>query len=391
MPCGYISSNDNRLYVATELNYGQVPPITSGNRIPAVKLSAKQQLDRPNRKDKTGTRTYAGTPAGLRKKTTYDLSTYLTGWTAQDIEPAYGPLFQANLGGTPTAFAGGVAAANTNPKLLSFAAPHQLAPGQAVTVGNEIRFVSSLVDDYTVELNAPLTTAPSPGSPIGATVSYQPATTLGTVSLLDYWGPSGAVQRILSGAAVDVMRIKVNGDYHEFQFTGTARDVIDSTSFSAGEGDLAEFPPEPAPAQFDYTIIPGHLGQAWLGNAPDQFYTITSAEVSIANNIETRALEFGSDGPRCISAGARVVTADVQLFELNDDATKGLYQAARQISPIGVMFQLGQQPGQLFGVYLKSVIPELPEFDDSESRLQWKFSTCRAQGAGNDEVYIAFG
>ena len=55
------------------------------------------------------------------------------------------------------------------------------------------------------------------------------------------------------------------------------------------------------------------------------------------------------------------------------------------------MFQLGQQSGQLAACILQSVIPEVPEFDDSESRLQWKFSTCRAQGTGNDEVYIAFG
>jgi hypothetical protein len=251
--------------------------------------------------------------------------------------------------------------------------------------------VSSIVDATTVELNAPFTVSPSAGSPVGATMTYHPATALDTVSLFDYWGPSAAVQRIVSGAAVDVMRIKVNGDYHEFEFSGTARDVIDSTSFSEGEGDLMQFPAEPALDQFDYTIIPGHLGQAWLGNAPDRFYTITSAEVSIENGIETRSREFGTDGPRCISPGMRTVTADLQLFEVNDDATRGLYQAARQVSPIGVMFQLGQQPGQLFGVYLKSVVPELPEFDDSESRLQWKFSTCRAQGSGDDEVYFAFG
>lgn len=97
MACGYISSNDNRLYAALELNYGQVAAIQGTNRIPAVKLTAKQALERPNRKDKTGTRTYAGTPAGLRKRTTFDLTTYMTAWTAQNAEPAYGPLFQACL------------------------------------------------------------------------------------------------------------------------------------------------------------------------------------------------------------------------------------------------------------------------------------------------------
>jgi hypothetical protein len=199
------------------------------------------------------------------------------------------------------------------------------------------------------------------------------------------------VQRILTGAAVDKLQIRVNGDYHQFDFSGTAQDLIDTTSFAAGDGGLVQFPAEPALEQFDYTIIPGQLGEAWLDNTPDQFYTVTSATVSIQNNIETREREFGSDFPRCISPGMRTVTADIQLFQLNDDATRGLYQAARQVSPVAVMFQLGQQAGQLFGVYLKSVIPELPQFNDSETRQQWQFSTCRAQGTGDDEVYIAFG
>jgi hypothetical protein len=35
-------------------------------------------------------------------------------------------------------------------------------------------------------------------------------------------------------------------------------------------------------------------------------------------------------------------------------------------------------------------VPEVPEFDDSDPRLQWRFPTCRAQGALNDEVTLAF-
>jgi uncharacterized protein YggU (UPF0235/DUF167 family) len=41
-------------------------------------------------------------------------------------------------------------------------------------------------------------------------------------------------------------------------------------------------------------------------------------------------------------------------------------------------------------VNLKSVIPQVPEFDDGSNRLQWKFRASRAQGTANDEVTIAF-
>jgi hypothetical protein len=391
MACGYISSNDERLYVGLELAYGQVPVVDSRNRFPAVKLTARQQLERAERKDKTGSRTYPGTPSGLRKRTSFGLKTYMTGWTRQDMEPGYGPLFEASLGGSAMFFAGGTANNNPNSKLLRLTSPHQLAAGRAVTFGGELRFVVSIVDPWTVELNAPFTLAPTEGSPVGPTVTYGPATMMGTLSVFDYWSPGGAVQRILNGAAVDEMRIRVNGDYHEFEFRGVARDIIDSASFEAGQGELSDFPPEPVIEQFDYTIIPGHLGQAWLGNAPDRFFTITDAELALNNDLDTRNHEFGSDASQCISPGMRTVTLDLELFEQNDPATKALYQAARQLSPIGVMLQLGQQSGQLFGVYLKSVIPEVPEFDDSENRLRWRFSGSRAQGTVNDEIYVAFG
>ncbi len=218
-----------------------------------------------------------------------------------------------------------------------------------------------------------------------------PATDIATLSIFDYWSPEGAVNRILAGAAIARMRVKVNGDYHEFEFSGLAKDVLDSTSFVSGQGGLASFPDEPPLEAFDYTIIPGHLGQAWLGNTPDRFYTITAAELSLENDIEPRTREFGTDSPLCIAAGPRSVTLDFELFEMNDAATKALYQAARQYSPVAVMFQLGQQPGQLFGVYLKSVVPEVPEFDDSDTRLRWRFTGCRAQGTGDDEIFVAFG
>ena len=75
----YISSNDNRFYVAPEAAYGQVSMLSARSRIPAVKLTTKQQLEKANRKDKTGTRTFPGDPSGLRRVTTFGLSTYLTG------------------------------------------------------------------------------------------------------------------------------------------------------------------------------------------------------------------------------------------------------------------------------------------------------------------------
>ncbi len=384
----YISSNANRFYTALENAYGEVGEVQAANRIPAVKLAVQQQSAAGARKDKTGTRTFAGQPLGGRRRTTFELRTYLTNWDKSGA-PGYGPLFQAALGAPPLTFAGGTIASYTEQGQLAFQAPHGLAAGQAVATAGEIRFVGAIINPTVVQLNAPFTVAPAAGSAAAPTITYMPATELPSASIHDYWSPSTAVQRVLRGAAVDEMQILVNGDFHETRFKGVARDLIDSATFT-GAGELTSFPEEPAIADFDSTIVPGNMGQAWLGSLPTQFFTLTGASVVVKNDLDMRSREFGSSVPRAIAPGQRTVAAAFDLFARDDDETRALFEASRQESPISVMFQLGEAEGQLMGVYLKSVVPDVPEFDDGENRLQWRFRGGRAQGAGDDEVVVAF-
>ena len=388
MAC-YISSNNNRFYVALEPAYGEVAAIGDARRFAGIQLRARQQAVQLDRRDKTGSRTFLGLPVGVKRQTSYQLRSYLSGWNVQSSEPSQGPLFRAALG-APVRLASGLTLAAATGSTLTFSSAHNLVAGQAVAFGSEIRFVASIPDAQTIIVNVPFTLQPSTGSVLGPTASYSPANSLASFNLFDYWTPETAVHRILAGGAVDRMSVKINGDFHEFEFRGPGRDLIDSVSFTAGEGSLSAFPPEPNIADFESNIVPGHLGQAWLGASPERFYTITEAEFTLDNNIDLRDREFGSSLPRCLSAGLRDVRVNFSLHEQDDEATKGLYQAARQRSPISIMLQLGQQPGQLFGIYLKSVVPEVPEFDDGETRLQWRFSGSRAHGTINDEVFIAF-
>ncbi len=388
MAC-YISSNNNRFYVALEPAYGEVAAVANARRFAGIQLRARQQAVQLDRRDKTGSRTFLGLPAGVKRQTTYQLKSYLSGWDIQTSEPSQGPLFRAALG-APVRLASGLTMASGTGSTLTFSSAHGLTVGQAIAFGSEIRFVASIPDVQTIVVNVPFTLTPTSGSVFGATASYSPANNLASFNLFDYWTPETAVHRIVAGAAVDKMSVKINGDFHEFEFRGPARDLIDSVSFTSGEGSLSAFPAEPNISDFESNIVPGHLGQAWLGASPERFYTITEADFTLDNNIDLRDREFGSSLPRCLSAGVRDVRVNFSLHEQDDEATKSLYQAARQRSPISVMLQLGQQPGQLFGIYLKSVVPEVPEFDDGETRLQWRFSGSRAHGTVNDEVFMAF-
>jgi hypothetical protein len=387
----YISSNANRWYVGREDQFGQIPTVTAANRIPAVRLAAQHNQEKTTRRDKTGTRTWQGLPSGVRRNTSFNLTTYMRDWPDPTVLPAQGPLLEAALGGSGALFGGGVAAAGCDTSTLIFAAPHSLTPGDAVGVGGEIRFVAAVADGSAVVLNAPLSIAPPAGFPIGPAAAWRLAYELPSVSLFDYWDPASAVQRVLSGAAVDQMSIRMNSDFHELDFRGVAQDLIDSSSFVAGQGQATAFPPEPVSTGFSYSPVPGNLGQVWLGVIPGQFHTVSQATIDLRNNLLTRGREYGSELPRAITPGPREVSMTLEFFSQDDDATTALYQAARQRSPVTVMFQMGQQGGQLMGVWMKSLIPDVPKFDDTDLRLRWTFNDTRAQGTIEDEIMVAFG
>jgi hypothetical protein len=389
MAC-YISSNQNRFYATLESSFGAVVEATADNRIPAIRLGIQHETVQGPRRDKTGSRTRGGIPSGARTRTQFQLGTYMTNWGNINAEPSYGPLIRGALGAAPLLDPGKSVSSVGGNNQLTLGSAHGLHTGQAVSFGGEIRFVAAVINAVTVELNAPFSLTPSGGTPLNPTITYGPATQLPSVSIYDYWSPATAVQRVLSGAGVDRMKIKVNADYHEFEFSGDARDLIDSASFASGVAGLSAFPPEPSIAGVDYNIIPGHIGQVWIGAAPSQFFTLTEAEIEIVNNVDMRKREFGYAGPTCIAAGERAVGIKFRIYEKDDAATIGLYQAAKNRTPISIMIQLGQSAGQLCGVYLPAVVPEVPEFDDRQPRLEWNFSLSSAQGSMDDEIQIAF-
>jgi hypothetical protein len=387
----YTLSIANRWYVAGESVYGQMGAISSVNRIPAVKLTAQQQREKSQRKDKTGSRTFAGMPPGMRLQTTFDMTTYMRDWPDPSTLPSHGPLFEAAMGASGVLWGGNAAATGSTTTNIAFATPHGLAPGQGVTAGGEIRFVAAVIDPSTVVLNAPFSIAPALGTPIGQTATYSLAPLLPSLTVYDYWDPVTAVQRVLTGAGVDQMSVTLNGDIHQFEFKGMAQDIVDSASFNAGQGGAATFPAEPPLDGFSYSPVAGNLGEVWLGVSPNQFLTVSDASIQIQNGLDMRSKEYGTTLPLAVVPGLRSVMVTLQLFAQDDEATTGLYQAARQQSPVSMMFQLGEVPGQLMGIYLKSVVPSVPAFDDSDMRLTWKFSDTRAQGTAEDEVVVAFG
>ena len=385
----YISSNHNRFYAALETAYGQAAGITSLNRYPAVHLHAQQGVETSRRRDKTGSRTFLGTAKTARRKSAFLTQTYLTSWSGTG-QPGYGPLVQAALGALPQISSGLVAASSQSGVNLQTTAPHGLQVGSAVSYNNEIRFVSGVSAPDSLVLNAPFSATPTAQAQLATTITYRLATGLPSVTLYDYWDPITAVSRLITGAAVQSFTVTVNGDFHELQFAGPAGNVLDSASFEAGSAGLAAFPAEPSLSNFDFSIVPGNLGQVWLGNTSTQFYTLIEASVLVKNNVELRSVEFGSSYPMGMTQGPREVSSNFTVLVQDDAETSALYAAAKTRTTIPAMLQLGQQQGQIMGIYLSSITPEIPAYDDSNVRLQWHFNNNLAQGVNDDEIYIAF-
>jgi hypothetical protein len=278
-----------------------------------------------------------------------------------------------------------------DPTTIEMSAPHDLVVGQAVRLGDELRFVSGIIDPMSFVINAPFGASLEAGSDLGETVTYLPAKSLPSITLFDYWNPAEAIQRLLAGVGVNRMRFLINGDFHQIHFDGVGAELVDDHTFVADTAGLTEFPVEPEGPYNHFSLVPGSLGQAWLGAIPSKFFTVLRAEIVLNNRLEQRTREFGSLKPKCLVPGQREVTLDVDLMSNTSASTIGLYEAAAQQSPISVMFQLGQQERSLCGVYLPAVMPEVPVLDDDETKLRWRFRDCRAQGVGDDEIIVAFG
>jgi len=292
--------------------------------------------------------------------------------------------------GAPPELIQGLVVASANGAQLQTQTPHNMNAGSAIASGGEVRFVTAVQDLSTVSLNVPFSNVPGAGAVLATTRGYKLATVLPSLSLYDYWDPANAVSRLITGAGIDKFQLDVKGDVHELYFSGPAADVLDSCSGVFGVSGLTSFPPEPALSSFDYSIVPGQLGQVWLGSPLNQVFTLTEAAVEIRNNLLVRNQEFGSSYPRGIVPGPREVSTSFTLFAQTDSDTRGFYAAAKARTPISALLQLGRQQGQIMAVYLPNVVPELPLFNDSEPYLFWEFTNNFAEGVSNDEAYIAF-
>ncbi|MBS1829791.1 MAG: hypothetical protein JST93_31115 [Acidobacteria bacterium] len=387
MSSAYIQSNENSHFLAKETAQGVVPPVGAANRVLLSGLKMLTTHAVPKRNDRWGSRSVGEPIASVQKDTSFQFSTYHYENSAYPNQSIYGALIEAALGGDPLFFAGGTVDSQLTANRIRLVAPHNLSRLMAISRAGEVRFVDRVIDANTVEINAPFTAGLPSGSNLEPAFTYTLARSLKTLSLFDYWTPASSIQRVGRGAAVDRMKIAVNGDFHSMTFSGPMIEVLDSLSFTPGMGGLSEFPLEPSAIGSAHEMpVPGHLGQAIIGDG--HCYTMTEAEVTVNNGVGARSREFGSVIPRSFVPGRRAVSFSASLYVTDEASTRGLYQYASERATMPVMLQLGDRQGQLLGVYLPSIVPTFPEYDDRENRVVWHIEKCTAHGSAEDELTI---
>ncbi len=139
------------------------------NRIPLMNLGAKQIPVATGRKDKTGSRTFAGLPNNIRRDDEFSIEHVDDGVDGSDGRSDAGPAVSSGAGRDAASLYGrnGGVASRARRRFNS-RRPHGLTPGQAMTSGDGIRFVAAVENSTTVFINAPFTITPTAGAAIGA-------------------------------------------------------------------------------------------------------------------------------------------------------------------------------------------------------------------------------
>jgi len=383
----YIASLSNRIYIKSETDFPEQNSMADANVAPVTSFALSSNRKQLFRRDKTGYRSESPVMGPQRELIQFNLESYGTGWSGGNIKPAIAPILESGMCNSAD-LSPALIVQSSSGTSISLQADAALNIGKGLAFGSEICFVESISGPRDFTVNAEFTIQLSAGSQLDGCANLALGDVVNTMSILDSWAPSQAVQRFVSGAVTDELKISVNNDFLEIAAKGYARNMFDSVSGSGGvEFQFPEVPDSGSPLA--NSPIAGHLGQAFIGVPSGRLCTLTQAEIRIDNSIEPRTDEFGCFSTKAFVLGRRKVSIDLTVFERNDQLSQALYTKAVNNEPVPVMLQMGSQPGSMFAVYLPAVLFPVPAFSDSQPRLLWQFRNAIAMGLQNDEIFIA--
>lgn len=398
MAGNYVNRVNQRCYAKLESTFAVVPTFLATNAFRFRTCMPELTQEWLVNDSKTGSPTFPGVVPGGRRLGNWSLDAFLipngTGGSAPDMDA----FFQASFGGAVNTYAGGTTHASTpcTTTSITFSAAQNLHIGDFIASAGEARCITALTGSAgaatQVTIAPPLTAAPGVGATIGGSVNYTLVNGLPpSMSIASYWDPSGVEQDIINGAIVTDFSITANGPMHMIKMSGQGQQVIDTVTFTTGQGGLSSFPTEPATQTLTGQAIAGHKGQAWTGATPSNFTMFDSLVLNFKNSTEMRKDEFGSQVPLGFARGAfRDIGFDFSYYETDDAFLQALRTNGKNRTPVPFLMQLGSTNGQMVAAYAPSFIPPVPLRTENKPQVCWDFKAGRCTGANNAELYFAY-
>ena len=269
-----VSSNNERLYAALETAYGQVPAITAQNRIPLMNLGAKQIPVATGGRIRQEAEHFPGFRTQFAETRSFQLSTLMTEWTNQTARlRRRGRCFKRRWGRAPSLYGRNGGAASRARRRFNSRRPHGLTSGAGDHFGDRNPVCGGGGEyDYGVHQRSVHDYARGrsgngrdddvlAGGGLG---EREPLRLLGSKR-----GGTADCERRGDGQDADKSERRFPGVR---LFGAIAGFAGQRELHQRGKGGLTAYPAEPAQTGFDYTIVPGNLGQVWMGATPNEFF-----------------------------------------------------------------------------------------------------------------------
>jgi len=388
MASEYISSLSNTIYLKADSDIGAALDVSDARIAPIESLSVNVKRKQLFRNDKSGYRSRNPLLGPQREEIGLSLVANATGWANRPETPVLSPLFQSAFA-SPIEIGQNYTVASSALNSITLQTDSNLQVGMAVCFGEELRFVRSVQDARSFELNSPFSSAPSNGALLLGCCNFSPGNIVHTFEVFEFWTPATAVQRVTSGCCANRTAIEINNDFVTISVDGFAKALTDSVTYNGVSGVFPQAPVANASSTSAISPIAGHLGQALIGASGQRVCTLVQGKITIDNGIQSRSDEFGCYGIKAFTLGQRKTEIDLSLYERNDHLSRELYAKAVDNEPTSLMLQLGTGQGNMMGIYLPAVLVPVPAFVDSDSRVLWRFKGAVSIGAQDDEIFVA--
>lgn len=388
MALEYISTFSNSFYLRSDTNAGEPLQLEDARRAPIESLQIEVKRKQLFRSDKSGHRSRSAVLGPQRENIDLSLLANVNGWSDRSRDPLLAPLF-ASAVAAPGKAGGNLTVASVAGSSISVLGNPNIWVGMALGFADELRFVRSVIDASTFELNGSFSAPLQAGSVLLGCSTFAPGASAETFELFEFWSPSAAVQRAVSAACANRTTFEINSDFVTMRVEGFAKTLTDSVTNLLAAIDFPVLANATLQSESSLNPIAGHLGQAVFGSGGKRICTIVQGKVKIDNGIQSRSDEFGCFGTKSFTLGRRSVEVDLNLYQRNDEISHELFSSAVRNEPVSLMLQLGSGQGNMMGIYLPAVLMPVPSFVDSESRVMWKFSGAQGVGSQDDEVFLA--